>query len=204
MPEPSRLQAERDRQTREKRLFLSVAGIGFAASMLAAVALGHRRAHKKAIAAGESIQGNHVNWAIRAFGLGTLYAVGFVGITTAAASYYLQQEKGVSTTGDLSDFVRQRVARTMGPSLMDRLGINSEEDRERLDRIDRMVSETNEQTGEKKIKFARIKRLVGSDQEQGQQGSVGKPEQEEVPDKRLSVGARMRRAFGFGPSKKSD
>ncbi|KAJ1822439.1 hypothetical protein LPJ56_000795 [Coemansia sp. RSA 2599] len=206
MPEPSRLQAERDRQTREKRMFLSIAGIGFTASLLAAVALGHRRAHKTAVAAGESIQGNHVNWALRAFAMGTLYAVGFVGMSAAAASYYLQ-EKGVGSTGQLSGLLREKVRLAVGPSLMERMGIAKEEDQERLERIDRMVSETSEVTGEKKIRFARIKRLVGTDQGglaagDGELADVQseKPDDEHAsqPAETLSVGAKMRRAFGFG------
>ncbi|KAJ1644597.1 hypothetical protein J3B02_004362 [Coemansia erecta] len=195
--ESSRLQAERDRQSREKRLFLSIAGIGFAASLLAAVALGHRRAHKAALAAGESIQGNHVNWAMRAFAIGTLYAVGFVGMSTAAASYYLQ-EKNVKTTGEFSSHVKQRIERIVGPSLMERMGIKSSEDQAGLDRIDRMISETDEETGEKKIKFARIKRLVGNDQGQVQNDPDSERSQWDQQPEKLSLGARMRKAFGFG------
>ncbi|KAJ1815814.1 hypothetical protein LPJ60_005572, partial [Coemansia sp. RSA 2675] len=92
----SRAQAERDRQSAEKRRFLSIAGMGFAASILVAVMLGHRRAHRAAKLAGESIERDHVNWAARAFGLGTLYAVAFVGCSTAAASYYMQS-KGIGS-----------------------------------------------------------------------------------------------------------
>ncbi|KAJ2721044.1 hypothetical protein GGI07_004234 [Coemansia sp. Benny D115] len=192
MVEGPRSQAERERQLREKRLFLTVAGLGFAASMLGAVALGHRRAHKAAMVAGESIGRNDVGWAMRAFGLGTLYALGFVGCATAAGSYYLQS-RGLTTMGDVSEAMRSRVARSTGRTVMERLGISPEKDMEDLARVDRALSEVDEQTGEKKIRFERVKSFVRN----SDPGSDGSQDGEQ----RLSVGARMRRIFGFGANK---
>ncbi|KAJ2840810.1 hypothetical protein FBU31_000107 [Coemansia sp. 'formosensis'] len=194
----SRAQAERDRQSAEKRRFLSIAGIGFTASILVAVMLGHRRAHRAAKLAGESIEKDHVNWAARAFGLGTLYAVTFVGCSTAAASYYFQS-KGVGSMADFSRTMRSRTIDTMGGrSLQERLGISSREDTEALENADRLLTDPSDtEQGEKKIRFARIKRLLESN------NSDGSADQTVADDagnsRRLSVGAKMRAAFGFGP-----
>ncbi|KAJ1720708.1 hypothetical protein LPJ53_004687 [Coemansia erecta] len=187
---PSRLQAEQQRQAREQRMFLSVAGLGFAASLLTAVALGHRRAFRTAQASGETIHNNHVAWAMKAFGLGTLYALGIAGMGMAATNYYMGPDES------LAERMRRRVAESMGGSLMDRLGVSKSQDEESLERIDRLVSESDEATGEKKIRFARIKRLMASDED-------AEPSQEpQQKAEKLSIGGRMRRAFGFG--KRSD
>ncbi|KAJ2833255.1 hypothetical protein GGI24_000916 [Coemansia furcata] len=194
----SRVQAERDRQSAEKRRFLSIAGIGFTASILVAVMLGHRRAHRAAKLAGESIEKDHVNWAARAFGLGTLYAVTFVGCSTAAASYYFQS-KGVGSMADFSRTMRNRTIDAMGGrSLQERLGISSREDTEALENADRLLTDPSDtEQGEKKIRFARIKRLLDSN------SSGDSADRTVVADtgnsRRLSVGAKMRAAFGFGP-----
>ncbi|KAJ2685132.1 hypothetical protein IWW39_004473 [Coemansia spiralis] len=195
----SRAQAERDRQSAEKRRFLSIAGMGFAASILVAVMLGHRRAHRAAKLAGESIERDHVNWAARAFGLGTLYAVAFVGCSTAAASYYMQS-KGIGSMSDFSRAMRSRTTDAMGGrSLQERLGISSHEDTLSLEKADRLLFDNSDtENGEKKVRFARIKRLLdskGEDADQTMADDAG-------GSRRLSVGARMRAAFGFVP--KSD
>ncbi|KAJ2408016.1 hypothetical protein GGI10_004908 [Coemansia sp. RSA 2530] len=192
----SRAQAERDRQSAEKRRFLSIAGMGFAASTLVAVMLGHRRAHRAAKLAGESIERDHVNWAARAFGLGTLYAVAFVGCSTAAASYYMQS-KGIGSMSDFSRAMRSRTTDAMGGrSLQERLGISSHEDTLSLEKADRLLFDSSDtDNGEKKIRFARIKRLLdskGEDADQTMADDAGSSH-------RLSVGARMRAAFGFVP-----
>lgn len=183
----TRLAAEQDRQDKEKQLFLSVAGIGFAASMVAAVALGHRRAHKLAQQSGENIQGNHVNWALRAFGLGTLYAIGLVGCTAFGTNYYLQQKKDVRSLADLRQTIGEYLgSKQGGTSLREILKVKDSEDRETLERADRLLSEIDKETGKKKIKFARIKGLLEKDEEKN----------------KLSIGARMRAAMGFGKDKK--
>ncbi|KAJ1843729.1 hypothetical protein LPJ73_005395 [Coemansia sp. RSA 2703] len=182
---PSRLQAEKQRQAHEQRLFLSAAGIGFAASLLAAVALGHRRAHRTAQVSGETIHTNHVAWAMKAFGIGTLYALGLAGMGVAAVNYY------VGPDDSLAERVRRRVVESTGGSLMDRLGVSRKQDEESLERIDRLVSESDETTGEKKIRFARIKRLMGGEED-------GEPLSEPQSEEKLSIGGRMRRFFGFG------
>ncbi|KAJ2740109.1 hypothetical protein GGI20_005979 [Coemansia sp. BCRC 34301] len=187
----ARVQAERDRQNAEKKQFMSIAGIGFAASLFVAVMLGHRRAHRAAKLAGESIERDHVNWAARAFGLGTLYAVSFVGCSTAAASYFMQS-RGVGSMADFSQTMRSRVVGAMGGrSLQERLGVGRREDGEALEAADRLLDDP---PTEKKIRFARIRRLLeesGNEEEQGTDGGKG--------PRSLSVGARMRAAFGFGP-----
>ncbi|KAJ2059303.1 hypothetical protein GGI17_004490 [Coemansia sp. S146] len=194
----SRAQAERDRQSAEKRRFISIAGIGFTASILVAVMLGHRRAHRAAKLAGESIQKDHVNWAARAFGLGTLYAVAFVGCSTAAASYYLQS-KGVGSMADFSRTMRSRTTDAMGGrSLQERLGISSREDTEALENANRLLTDPSDtEHGEKKIRFARIKRLLDSNN--SGDGTDRAVADDASSPRRLSVGAKMRAAFGFGP-----
>ncbi|KAJ2892847.1 hypothetical protein IWW38_003062 [Coemansia aciculifera] len=197
----SRAQAERDRQSAEKRRFISIAGIGFSASLLLAVMLGHRRAHRLAKQADESIQSDHVNWAARAFGLGTLYAVGFVGCSTAAASYYLQS-KGVNSMSDFSRTMRTRTVDAMGGrSLKERLGISTREDREALESADRLLTDPVDdgQVGERKIRFARIKRLL-----ENTDVSADQPVDDGKDSRRLTAGAKMRRAFGFGPKKDNE
>ncbi|KAJ2504015.1 hypothetical protein GGH95_000010 [Coemansia sp. RSA 1836] len=191
----SRAQAERDRQSAEKRRFMSIAGIGFTASILVAVMLGHRRAHRAAKLAGESIQSDHVNWAARAFGLGTLYAVAFVGCSTAAASYYLQS-KGIGSMADFSRTMRSRTTGAMGGrSLQERLGISSREDTEALASADRLLTDpADDESGEKKIRFARIKRLLDNSGDGVDQAVNG-----DKDSRRLSVGAKLRAAFGFSP-----
>ncbi|KAJ2336580.1 hypothetical protein GGI00_000751 [Coemansia sp. RSA 2681] len=191
----SRAQAERDRQSAEKRRFMSIAGIGFTASILVAVMLGHRRAHRAAKLAGESIQSDHVNWAARAFGLGTLYAVAFVGCSTAAASYYLQS-KGIGSMADFSRTMRSRTTSAMGGrSLQERLGISSREDTEALASADRLLTDpADDESGEKKIRFARIKRLLDNSGDGVDQAVNG-----DKDSRRLSVGAKLRAAFGFSP-----
>ncbi|KAJ2458438.1 hypothetical protein GGF42_002068 [Coemansia sp. RSA 2424] len=191
----SRAQAERDRQSAEKRRFMSIAGIGFTASILVAVMLGHRRAHRAAKLAGESIQSDHVNWAARAFGLGTLYAVAFVGCSTAAASYYLQS-KGIGSMADFSRTMRSRTTDAMGGrSLQERLGISLREDMEALASADRLLTDpADDESGEKKIRFARIKRLLDSSGD-----GVGQAVDGDKDSRRLSVGAKLRAAFGFSP-----
>ncbi|KAJ2638014.1 hypothetical protein GGF44_002860 [Coemansia sp. RSA 1694] len=191
----SRAQAERDRQSAEKRRFMSIAGIGFTASILVAVMLGHRRAHRAAKLAGESIQSDHVNWAARAFGLGTLYAVAFVGCSTAAASYYLQS-RGIGSMADFSRTMRSRTTGAMGGrSLQERLGISSREDTEALASADRLLTDpADDESGEKKIRFARIKRLLDNSGDGVDQAVNG-----DKDSRRLSVGAKLRAAFGFSP-----
>ncbi|KAJ2812339.1 hypothetical protein H4S07_001467 [Coemansia furcata] len=194
----SRVQAERDRQSAEKRRFLSIAGIGFTASILVAVMLGHRRAHRAAKLAGESIEKDHVNWAARAFGLGTLYAVTFVGCSTAAASYYFQS-KGVGSMADFSRAMRSRTIDTMGGrSLQERLGISSRDDTEALENADRLLTDPSDtEQGGKKIRFARIKRLLESN---NSDDSADRTVADDTGNsRRLSFGAKMRAAFGFGP-----
>ncbi|KAJ2443651.1 hypothetical protein GGF42_006560 [Coemansia sp. RSA 2424] len=191
----SRAQAERDRQSAEKRRFMSIAGIGFTASILVAVMLGHRRAHRAAKLAGESIQSDHVNWAARAFGLGTLYAVAFVGCSTAAASYCLQS-KGIGSMADFSRTMRSRTTSAMGGrSLQERLGISSREDTEALASADRLLTDpADDESGGKKIRFARIKRLLDNSGYGVDQAVNG-----DKDSRRLSVGAKLRAAFGFSP-----
>ncbi|KAJ2008108.1 hypothetical protein GGI04_000357 [Coemansia thaxteri] len=195
----SRAQAEQDRQSAEKRLFLTVAGIGFTASLLVAVAVGHRRAHRAAKLAGESIESNHVNWAARAFGLGTLYAFGFVGCTTAAASYYMQS-RGIGSMAEFAKTMRGQARDAMGGrSLQERLGISSRQDADALERADRLWNEDSPEAGDKKIRFARIKRLLAQD---GADATLETPPETDSGNRRgLSVGARMRAALGFKPPK---
>ncbi|KAJ2493670.1 hypothetical protein IWW37_000301 [Coemansia sp. RSA 2050] len=199
----SRAQAERDRQSAEKRRFLSIAGMGFAASILVAVMLGHRRAHRAAKLAGESIERDHVNWAARAFGLGTLYAVAFVGCSTAAASYYMQS-KGIGSMAEFSQTMRSRTTDAMGGrSLQERLGISSRKDALTLEKADRFLFDSSDaENGEKRVRFARIKRLLDSKGEGADQVVADDANNSSRP----SVGAKMRAAFGFGPksSEKKD
>ncbi|KAJ1900155.1 hypothetical protein LPJ66_001648 [Kickxella alabastrina] len=201
MTDRSRSKTERDQQTREKRLFLSIAGLGFAASLLAAVALGHRRAHKAALLSGESIQTNHVNSAIKAFGLGTLYALGFVGCGVAGTNYYLQT-KGVGSMAEAAQSMRERVAEKTGGSLMERLGISPEEDERSLRRVDELVGE-EDGDGRRKIRFARIKGLVAGGGGGAMDGG-GDEQKTAAGQGTLSIGARMRRMFGFAKRKDAD
>ncbi|KAJ2654719.1 hypothetical protein IWW48_005934 [Coemansia sp. RSA 1200] len=208
MPDGPRTRVERERQEREKRAFLSVAGIGFGASLLAAIMIGHRRAHRQAIAEGESIQRRQVNWALRAFGIGTLYAFAFVGMTAAAGSYYLQTKKGISSIDEFSQLMRAKAKDKLGGFWMrKKLGIDDAKDQEAVDRVDRLISEPDEESGEKKIKFARVKKLMhrssGGDSSPHSENNTLDADNEEtdLEPKRLSVGAKMRRAFGFGKTK---
>ncbi|KAJ2449920.1 hypothetical protein EV183_004613 [Coemansia sp. RSA 2336] len=202
MSDRPRKQAEYERQQREKRMFLSVAGIGFAGSLLAAVALGHRRAHKQALKAGETITTNHVGWAFKAFGLGTLYAVTIVGGGALAFRFYLQQKYDITSTKDISAYLRGQTQQRVQGSLKDRLGLSDSEDSEILGRANRWLDRIDEEAGQKKSGFGRIKSLLGSlDKEEGsldkEEGSLNKQEPSDQ-DKPMSLGARMRAACGFG------
>ncbi|KAJ2331516.1 hypothetical protein GGH92_009204 [Coemansia sp. RSA 2673] len=189
----SRAQAEQDRQSAEKRLFLTVAGIGFTASLLVAVAVGHRRAHRAAKLAGESIESNHPE------PLAWLYAFGFVGCTTAAASYYMQS-RGIGSMAEFAKTMRGQARDAMGGrSLQERLGISSRQDADALERADRLWNEDSPEAGDKKIRFARIKRLLAQD---GADATLETPPETDSGNRRgLSVGARMRAALGFKPPK---
>ncbi|KAJ2319089.1 hypothetical protein IWW51_001154 [Coemansia sp. RSA 2702] len=180
----NRVKAEQERQQREKRLFLSAAGIGFAGSLFAAVVYGHRRAHKAASRAGETITHGQVNWAVRAFGLGTLYAFSIVGCGVAVGSYLLQQ-RGVTSMGELGGYMRGQVRRRLGNSAEHMPKAEPSEDKRLLETADRWLDEVDKETGQKKSSFSRIKALAGS------QGAAD----EDRP--RLSLGARMRAVFGF-------
>ncbi|KAJ2851197.1 hypothetical protein IWW36_001336 [Coemansia brasiliensis] len=189
-----REQAEYERQQREKRMFLSVAGIGFAGSLLAAVALGHRRAYKTAQKAGEVIATNHVSWAFKAFGIGTLYAVTIVGGGALAFRFYLQQKYDITSIKDISAYLRGQTQQKIGGSIKDKLGWKESEDSEMLRRANRWLDRVDEEAGQKKSGFGRIKSLMGSLKDKGNE--------EEQPlsseDKPMSLGARMRAACGFG------
>ncbi|KAJ2430821.1 hypothetical protein IWW41_003132 [Coemansia sp. RSA 2522] len=173
-----RTASERERQQREKRLFLSVAGIGFTGSLLAAVALGHRRAHRAAKAAGESITHNQVNWAFRAFGLGTMYAFAIVGCGAAIGSYYMQQ-RGVTSMSEFAAYMRGHVQGAMGTSMKKRHKVEGAEDAKLLDTANRWLDEVDEESNQKKISFSKIKALANSEKSS------------------MSIGERMRAVFGF-------
>ncbi|KAJ2556979.1 hypothetical protein EV175_001638 [Coemansia sp. RSA 1933] len=198
MTDGPRARAEKERQAREKRTFLSIAGVGFGASILAAMMLGHRRAHRKALAEGEGgIHRGQVSWALRAFGIGTLYAVAFVGMTAAAGSYYLQSTNNVSSMEGFSQLMRAKAKEKLGVMWMrKRLGIDDAKDQEAADKVDRMVSELDENTGEKKIRFVRIKKLMGDESKRDSEGDG-----DADSPKKLSIGGKMRAAFGFGKRK---
>ncbi|KAJ2803398.1 hypothetical protein H4R20_002917 [Coemansia guatemalensis] len=185
----ARANAEQERQSREKRTFLSLAGLGFAGSLLVAVAVGHRRAHVKAQKAGEIITNSHTGWAMRAFGLGTLYAFAVVGCGTAAGSYYLQQH-GITSVNGFAQYMRGQVRERMGGTLRDKLRVSDGNDQSMLDKADRWLTKVDEETGKRKIDFKRIRSQI----------SDNDPETE--PQKKLSLGARMRRAVGFGTKHK--
>ncbi|KAJ2344719.1 hypothetical protein IWW50_005246 [Coemansia erecta] len=176
----SRASIEHERQQRDKRLFLTVSAIGFTGAAVGAVALGHRRAHRAAKAAGETITNSQVNWAFRAFGLGTLYAFSLVGCGMAVGSYVLQQ-RGVTTVSGFAEHMRAYVGRWTGGSMGGRLRVERSEDAELLGRADRWLDSVDEEAAEKKIRFSRIKALVNNGQH----------------DPAMSVGARMRAFFGF-------
>ncbi|KAJ2250852.1 hypothetical protein GGH97_000412 [Coemansia sp. RSA 475] len=173
-----RTASERERQQREKRLFLSVAGIGFTGSLLAAVALGHRRAHRAAKAAGESITHNQVNWAFRAFGLGTMYAFAIVGCGAAIGSYYMQQ-RGVTSMSEFAAYMRGRVQGAMGTSMKKRHKVEGTEDAKLLDTANSWLDQVDEESNQKKISFSKIKALANSEKSS------------------MSIGERMRAVFGF-------
>ncbi|KAJ2862795.1 hypothetical protein GGI22_002105 [Coemansia erecta] len=155
MTDGPRTRAEKERQLREKRAFMSIAGVAFGASLLAAIMVGHRRAHRQALAEGEGINRGQVNWGLRAFGIGTLYAVASVGMIAAAGSYYLQSTKTVSSMEGFSQLMRTKAKEKLGGFWMRKmLDIDDVKDQEAADKIDRMVSEFDEKTGERKIKFA--------------------------------------------------
>ncbi|KAJ1739513.1 hypothetical protein LPJ78_002048 [Coemansia sp. RSA 989] len=148
MSDRPRKQAEYERQQQEKRMFLSVAGIGFAGSLLAAVALGHRRAHKQAQKAGEIITTNHVGWAFKAFGLGTLYAVTIVGGGALAFRFYLQQKYDITSMKDISAYLRGQTQQKVQGSLKERLGLEDSEDNEMLRRANKWLDRVDEETGQ--------------------------------------------------------
>ncbi|KAJ2609993.1 hypothetical protein H4S08_003807 [Coemansia sp. RSA 1365] len=187
----ARADAEKERQSRDKRTFLSLAGLGFAGSLLVAVAVGHRRAHLKAHKAGEIITNNHTGWAIRAFGLGTLYAFAFVGCGTAVGSYYLQQ-RGITSVNDFAQYMRGQARERLGGSLKDKLRVSDSDDKNILDKADRWLTEVDEQTGKRKISFKRIR------------SQLEDSNSETEPQKKMSLGARMRRAVGFGAKHNDD
>ncbi|KAJ1801022.1 hypothetical protein LPJ59_000622 [Coemansia sp. RSA 2399] len=159
--------------------------------------IGHRRAHRQALAEGEGINRGQVNWALRAFGVGTLYAFASVGTIAAAGSYYLQSTNKVSSMEGFSQLMRTKAKEKMGGFWMrKRLDIDDTKDQETADKVDRMLSEFDEKTGEKKIRFARVKNLMSK-------RSAGEEYEEEVREpEKLSVGGRMRAAFGFGKNNK--
>ncbi|KAI8319029.1 hypothetical protein GQ54DRAFT_341523 [Martensiomyces pterosporus] len=191
MREGPNAKAERERQQKEKRMFVATAGVGFTTALLAAVAMGHRRAHRAAKLAGETIDSGQTRLVVRAFGLGTLYAFALVGCGTALANYYLKS-RGVNSMAEFSDHMRGGAKKAIGTTFVEKLGVSEKEDREALEKVDKMVFEEDEGTGKKKIRFERIKGLLGRDS--GDQ--VGSEEAE--GGQRLSIGARMRAAFGFG------
>ncbi|KAJ2082546.1 hypothetical protein H4R24_001491 [Coemansia sp. RSA 988] len=184
----ARADAEQERQSREKRTFLSLAGLGFAGSLLVAVAVGHRRAHLKAQKAGETITNSHTGWAFRAFGLGTLYAFAIVGCGTAAGSYYLQQH-GITSINGFAQYMRGQLRKRMGGSLRDKLHVSDSNDQNMLDKADRWLTKVDEETGKRKIDFKRIRSQI-------------KEDDPETGSKKMSLGAKMRRAVGFGTKHK--
>ncbi|KAJ2160619.1 hypothetical protein GGF46_002112 [Coemansia sp. RSA 552] len=179
----SRRAAEQERQMREKQMFLAAAGVGFAGSVLGAVAWGHRRALRAARQEGTAITSGQVGWAVRAFGLGTMYALAVVGGGVALTGYYLQ----VTSVRGFADALREKVRQLTGREVP----VDAAQDKRLLDKADRWLTRVDEETGQKRVSFKRVKSLLESD-----------TEKDGEPAERLSVGARMRAAVGFGRKKK--
>ncbi|KAJ1665304.1 hypothetical protein IW140_006014 [Coemansia sp. RSA 1813] len=205
MTDGPRVRAEKERQMLQKRTFLSIAGIGFGASLFAAVMIGHRRAHRQALTDGESIQRGQVNWALRAFGIGTLYAVAFVGMTAAAGSYYLHTKENVSSIEKFSQLMQTKATEKLGGLwIRKRYKVDDAKDQEAAEELHRLISESDEVTGEKKIRFARVKKLMSKGSDESTEDSPASENDSDAmgEPKKLSVGGRMRAIFGYGKNSK--
>ncbi|KAJ1992070.1 hypothetical protein GGI25_004343 [Coemansia spiralis] len=193
MPDGPRVRAERERQAQETRKLQLLATLGIGAALMAGIMFGHRRALRQATA------DHSANWPLRALGFGTLYAVTFVGMSATAGAYFLET-KGISNINGFSQQMQSKAQSVLGSMWMRRkMQIDEDKDREEVERIDQLVSEPDERTGEKKIRFSRVKRLLGDDE--------GGGKEEEVVGsgpKSVSFGARMRAAAGFGKKKSQD
>ncbi|KAJ2037231.1 hypothetical protein IW146_007898 [Coemansia sp. RSA 922] len=100
---------------------------------------------------------------------------------------------------DFSRTMRSRTTDAMGGrSLQERLGISSREDNEALENADRLLTDPSDtEPGKKKIRFASIKRLLDSN---SNIDGTDRPVADDAGSpRRLSVGAKLRAAFGFGP-----
>ncbi|KAJ1957943.1 hypothetical protein EC988_000571 [Linderina pennispora] len=172
---------------------MATLGVGATGALLTAVAIAHRRAAKTARIAGDDMT---ANVAMKAFGLGTLYAFSVVGFGTALGNYYLKSTEVQSTTL-FSERMRNGMKQMLGASMKERMGISDKDEEEELRRMDDKLFERDEVTGKPKIRFARIKSMVGSD-DAAEADAAGPAK------KRMSLGARMRAALGYGKKPKEE
>ncbi|KAJ2780070.1 hypothetical protein H4R18_003650 [Coemansia javaensis] len=162
----SRRQAEAERQRREQAALWPKVGAGASAAVVGAAAAWHWRAVRSQR---QGAGGGDRRWAARALGLGTMYAVGAVGLLAAGAAHWLvQQQHGSEPRPTLAAHVRSRVARIVG----------------------RPPREPADDDG----RAAVDEWLREADAEAAPHKATAGPQKQH-----RSLGARMRAACGFGP-----